>query len=194
MIVAGHDDDGLQSAREIPEPRQRLAIAVHEVDQVRQQPLLLVGLRDRDFVRSTQSALRAAEEQIVGPNRRHSVALLARPCGISLPRVDDRPARSYVNAAAWPPAVPTDAHRDRRIGRRGRRDSSRASRRRRAGDRVAIGGAVELHRLADDAGSRGRGRVDQQIGVGERRAGVGEAEQATRASCRAASRSGCRPP
>ena len=48
----------------------------------------------------------------------------------------------------------------------------------RAVERVAVGGAVELHRLADDARARRARRVDPQVGVGQRRAGVGQPEQA----------------
>ena len=43
---------------------------------------------------------------------------------------------------------------------------------------VAIGGAMELHRLADDAGAGRRRRVDLQVAFGSVAAGVGQAEQA----------------
>ena len=48
----------------------------------------------------------------------------------------------------------------------------------RAVQRVAIGRAVELHRLVDDAGARRRRGVDEQVGVRQRGRGVGQAEQA----------------
>ena len=51
VVVAGHDDRGLLAARQVPEARQRLAVAAHRHDQVREQALLLVGLRDRDLGR-----------------------------------------------------------------------------------------------------------------------------------------------
>ena len=39
-----------------------------------------------------------------------------------------------------------------------------------AAEGVAVGRAVELDGLADDAGAGGRGGVDQQVGVGQRAA------------------------
>ena len=45
-------------------------------------------------------------------------------------------------------------------------------------ERVAVGRAVELDRLADDAGARARGGVDLEVGVGQRVGRVAEAEQA----------------
>ena len=50
VIVPGHDDDCLFASREVPEARQGLPIEVHVLDEVDQQPLLLVGLRDGDLV------------------------------------------------------------------------------------------------------------------------------------------------
>ena len=69
VVVAGHHDGRLLAAREVPEPRQRLAVAVHLLDQVGQQPLLLVGLRDRDLVEVDPVGLDVAglgaEEEVV---------------------------------------------------------------------------------------------------------------------------------
>jgi hypothetical protein len=50
MIVSGHQDDGFVAEWQVPEPGQRLPIQCHVVNQVRQQALLLVGLRDVHLV------------------------------------------------------------------------------------------------------------------------------------------------
>ena len=61
VIVAGHHDRRLLAARQVPEARQRLAVARSSCsDQVGEQPLLLVGLRDRDFVEVDPVGLRIA--------------------------------------------------------------------------------------------------------------------------------------
>ena len=64
-------------------------------DQVREQALLLVGLRNRDLVRgrpspAATSPVFVAVELVVGPDRRKTVALLRRPGRVALARVDDR--------------------------------------------------------------------------------------------------------
>ena len=112
-----------------------LRSAFIERDQVRQQPLLFVGLRDGDLVEVHPVGLGAAEEEIVRADRRLAVALLARPRGIALPRVDDRP-RKIVGERRRLAAVAADApQRDRRV-RRSRsspwRRGSRSRRRRSA--------------------------------------------------------------
>ena len=80
-------------ARQIPEARQRLARAIEVQHEIREQPLLLVGLRNRDLVQIHPVRLRVAggcaEEQVVRTNRRDAVALLPGPRGVPLPRVDD---------------------------------------------------------------------------------------------------------
>ena len=86
---------------------QRLAIHVHQQDQVRQQPLLFVGLRNGDLVEIDPVRPAAAEEQIVRAARRLTVALLSGPCRVALARETIDRARSKVNAAAWPPWDPT---------------------------------------------------------------------------------------
>ena len=60
VVVAGHDDDGLLAPREVPEAGQRLAVGVHVQDQVGEQALLLVGLRDGDLVEVDPVGLRVA--------------------------------------------------------------------------------------------------------------------------------------
>ena len=77
-----------------------------------------------------------------------------------------------MNATAWPPFAPT--LRVVTAGFAVAVDRVRVERRERgrAAQRVEVGRAVELHRLADDAGARARGGVHQQVAVGERAAGV----------------------
>ena len=50
MVVTGHHHDGLLAAREVPEARERQPVDAHLRDQVREQALLLVGLRDVHLV------------------------------------------------------------------------------------------------------------------------------------------------
>ena len=149
VVVARHDDDRLQAAREIPEARQRLAVVVHLQDQVREQPLLLVGLRNRDLVEvdpvGLRVARRGAEEQIVGANRRQAVAVLAGPRRIALARVDDR-SREVVGERRRLAAVRADAaqrHRRAASSRSWRSStaSRRPSRRRACSDRPCRGTA-----------------------------------------------------
>ena len=70
MVVAAHDDDGLLAARQVPEARQRQLVAPISVIRFSEQPLLLVGLRDRDLVRVDPVGLHVAglraEEEVVG--------------------------------------------------------------------------------------------------------------------------------
>jgi hypothetical protein len=85
VIVACHDDDRLLVAREVPEARQRQDVAGHPRDQIRQQPLLLVGLRDRHLAEIDPIGGTAAKEHIVRTDRRLAVALRAGPSWIALP-------------------------------------------------------------------------------------------------------------
>ena len=137
---------------------------VHLLDEVGQQPLLLVGLRDRDLVQVDPVGLdvtglspknRSSERD----RRRDAVALVAGPGRVALARVDDRP-REVVGEGRGLTAVRADAAQGH--GRiRGRGGALRVERRERgrAVERVPIGGAVELDRLADDARRRAPARV-----------------------------------
>ena len=138
VVVAGHHDRRLLVARQEPEARQRPAVAVHLPDQVREQVLLLVGLRDRDLVEVHPVGLGIAggmpEEQVVGADRRRAVALLAGPRRVALARLDDR-LGEVVGERGGVAAVAADAaHRHRGVG--GRRVRVRVE----AGDR--LGAAV----------------------------------------------------
>ena len=89
VVVAGHHDDRLLAAREVPEARQRLAVGVHLPDQVGEQPLLLVGLRDRDLVEVDPVGLGVAglgaEEQVVGADRAGTAPSRSCPAQAGLP-------------------------------------------------------------------------------------------------------------
>ena len=87
MIVTGHHDHRLVALREMPEARQRLASAIHEHDQVREQALLLVGLRDRDLV----------EVHPVG-----LPSVLDAPKNRSSERIGVKPSRSWPAHAGLP--------------------------------------------------------------------------------------------
>ena len=86
VVVAGHDDDGLLVVREVPEPRQRLAVLVHVTGSGWREALLLVGLRNRDLGQIDPIGLRVgcrgAEELVVRADRRRAVAFLRGPGGL----------------------------------------------------------------------------------------------------------------
>ena len=63
-------------------------------------------------------------------------------------------ARSYVNAAAWPPLLPTARMVTAGFVVAVVAELYSVATAVAPDERVAVGGAVELHRLADDAGSR----------------------------------------
>ena len=50
VIITGADHYGLEAAREVPEPWQRFLVPVHHLDQVGEQSLLLISLRNFDLV------------------------------------------------------------------------------------------------------------------------------------------------
>ncbi len=94
VIVAGHDDHRLFAAWKVPEPRQRLLVAIHLEDQVGEQPLVLVSLGNADLVQIDPVRLRVGGgvtvEFVVRTLRRESVALLMRPSRVPLADVDNR--------------------------------------------------------------------------------------------------------
>ena len=83
------DHDRLEAAREVPEPRQRLAVAVHRARSG--WPAAAAARRPAGsptLLRLTQSVRAgAAEVHVVRPDRRAAVALLARPGRVALSRV-----------------------------------------------------------------------------------------------------------
>ena len=194
VIVAGHDDGGLLAARQVPEARQRRAVEAHLRDQVRQQPLLLVGLRDVHLSEVHPVVLarrrRTGRPSAPGCCRRAP----ARPGRVALARVDDRACEVVGERGGLPPAAPTlrsvtagDAR-----GRRSRR--STASRRVAAPASVQRSAApwnciVSLVMPAP-GGSPCRPSCSRPRG----RASVGRARAGPRAARRAASRRGCRRP
>ena len=181
MVVTGHHDRGLQPSREIPEPRERSAAVVHEQDEIDEQALLLVGLGDGNFVEVDPVRLTIgggrAEVEVVGADRRCAVALLSGPGGVPLPHVDHRP-REIVRERRRVPAE--RAHATERDGRiRGRTVGARVQRRDCNGptQRVSIGGAPELNRVAHDPGAGRCGGVDFEVSVRQGRPCVTESEQ-----------------
>ena len=196
VVVAAHHDGRLLAAREVPEPRQRQLVALHQRDQVEQQPLLLVGLRNRDLVRVDPVRLdvagAGAVEEVVRADARDAVPLLARPGRVALARVDDR-AREVVRERGRLAAARADrAERDGRVGRRGRRSRVERRDRRRAVEGVPVGRAVELDRAADDARAR---PVAVSPPAGRRWSASSRRPSARAgrpAACRGASRSGFR--
>src|SRR3954464_9613999 len=84
MIVAGHDHYRLLAVRETPEPWQGSAVGVQIQDQVCEQPLMFVRLRNPDLLKIYPVLLGATKEQVVGADRGDAVALLTGPRGIAL--------------------------------------------------------------------------------------------------------------
>jgi hypothetical protein len=104
VIVPGHHDRGLLAARQVPEPRERRSVHVHLRDQVREQALLLVRLRDRDLVDVEPVGL----EEVVGPDRPGALEVFTDLIRIALPRVHDR-AREVVGERGGLAAARADA-------------------------------------------------------------------------------------
>ena len=170
VIVARHHDDGFLAAREIPELRQRFAIAIHVDDQVREQALLLVALWNRNLVQVDPVGRGTpAEEQIVGADRCLSIALLSGPRRVALTCVDDR-TRKVERERRGLAAIAADGReRHGRIGRRGRRRRVQRGDACGAVQQVQVRRAVVLDRLVDDAGPGRRRRIDEQVGIRHRR-------------------------
>ena len=93
VIVAGHDHDRFFAARKIPEAWQGLPVGIHFQDQIGEQPLLFVGLRNRDLTEIDPVRLgitdRVTIEFVIRTDRRESIALLRGPCRIALAGVND---------------------------------------------------------------------------------------------------------
>ncbi len=184
VVVTRHEDSGLLAVRQVPEPGQRLRI--HALDEIGQQALLFVGLRDRDLVQVDPVRLRIrggrAEELVVGADRREAVALLGRPRGIALPGVDHR--LREVERERRGLAETRRIERDRRIGGGDRRRAVERREPCRAVGREQAGRAVELHRVAHDAVAGGSRGIDLQVAGRERRAGRSDAEHTGERSVR----------
>ena len=159
VVVAGEHDGGLVAAGQVPEARDRRPRRLG--DQVGEQALLLVRGGDRrpGEVEPREAARGVAEEHVVGADEsdRVAVALLARPRGVALPRVDDR-AREVVGEGRGVAAADAAQRHRRRAGAEG-------GHRRGARQRVAVGGTVVLQRGGRDARPGRSGGVDAQVGV-----------------------------
>ena len=176
VVVAGEDDRCLQSARQVPEARQRCAVGGHLRQQVGQQALLLIRGRRRHPIEVDPVGLDiadlGAEEHVVGADRHgvgigESVALLAGPRRVALAGVDDRPGQVVGEGGGLPAAGADVADRDRRVGRRRAGVVVEARDRAGAAERVAVGGVVELHQVGGDACPRRLAGVDLQVGVAQ---------------------------
>ncbi len=158
VVVAAHHDGRLLVARQEPEARQRLAVQVHVLDQVRQQPLLLVGLGYRDLAQvdpvGLDVALFGTEEEVIGADRSDAVALVPGPRGVALSGVDDRLGEVVGKGGGLSSVRPDTAKRHGGVRGGGVGAGVEGGDRLGAARRVAVGRAVELDRLADDAGAR----------------------------------------
>ena len=164
VVVAGHDHDSPLAAREVPEARHRHAVGAHLRDQVRQQPLLFVRLRDRDLVEVDP----VGEEQVVRADRRDlTVALLTCPRGVPLTRLHDRAGQVVGERRCLTAGRAHAPQRHRRAGRRGRRAAVQVGHLGGARKRPAVGAVVELHGVAGDARTGAGGRVDPDVSVVE---------------------------
>ena len=193
VLVAGHHDDGLLAAREVPEARHRLALAVHlHGSGWRAAAAARRPAGSRPCARSTQSG---CGSPAAAPKNRSSerigadaVALRARPGGVALAGQHDRARQVEGERAAWPPLDPTRV----RVSRRGWAAAARASvasvaSRRGAARGVLVGRPVELHR-------RRRCRRPEPLGrsTGRRSASVPGSAASGRAAARAAGRAASR--
>ncbi len=119
VVIASHHHDGLETAREIPEARQRLLAQVHARNQIGQQPHLLIGLRNGDLVQIHPIPLRVpsrgAEIQVVRANRCETVALLAAPRRITLSCIRHRPGQIECEGSRLAACAPDAGQRDRRM-------------------------------------------------------------------------------
>ncbi len=91
MVIAGHDDHGLLAAREVPEARQRHVVQVHLQDQVGQQALLFIRLRDGDLIQIDPVGVGSVVEQVVGAHRAAAaIPVGVNPGRVALARIDHR--------------------------------------------------------------------------------------------------------
>ena len=157
------------SIREIPEARQRLPVAIHLQNQVGEEALLLVGLRNCNLAQVDPVRLRVsvcgAEELVVRADRGKAVAFLVRPGRIALPRVNDR-CGEIVGECGRLTTVRSDAAQ----GYRGIRSGSgcvgvQRGKARRSVQGVALSGAVKLHRLIRDAAADRCRPIHQHVAV-----------------------------
>src|SRR5262245_5042279 len=182
VVIAGHQDDCLLHAREIPEPRQWEEVTMHVKNHIGEEPLEFVGLRDLYFIQIYKIGVAVtAEEEIVRADWRLAVAILPFPGRISLPGIDNGSGEIEGKRRRLPTSVGLKIWqlpmRNRWIGSSlcgagiEGRDLSRLH------ERIKVGGAMILNSLIDDAGAGLPGGVDLQIGVGTNRRGVSESEE-----------------
>src|SRR5204862_6365110 len=105
------------------------------------------------------------EEQIVWPDRANTIALLTVPCRITLSRVDNRTSqiKGEGSCLSTVGADAAQSHGGIRCDRRAIRINGGDARR--AAESIAIGCAVVLEGLADDADAGTCRGINLQVGV-----------------------------
>ena len=183
VLIGGHDDRGDLAAREVPESRDGQHVTGGLRDEVRQEPLLLVRLRDSDLRRVDVVVV----EEIIRPNRGDSVALLAQPCRIALARVDHRSSQIEGEGGRRASGGPDAPQRHRRElgGGRGRAVQLRHHLGAAVPRAIEVGGAVELHRRGLDARARPGRPVHLDVALGETAADEVQPEEVGQGSRRA---------
>ena len=181
VVVLGHHDRGPMISGEVPEPRHRDAVPLHQGDQVDEEPLLLVGLRDPEVRGVDPVGLRVsrsgAVEEIARADSDRAVALLAGPRWVALSRVDDRAGQVEGERGRLPAARPDVMQGDGRVRRRSAGGCVQVRYGRSTVERVAVRRPVELKRRSGNPCTGLARGVHAQIGVRKRPAGVDEPEQ-----------------
>ena len=197
VVVPGHHDGRLRR----PAGSTRSAAAAsgrgHQRDQVRRAAAAArPPAGSRSWSMSTQSGCESpagAVEEVVRAGRRRRRRAPGPPRPGCPARVDDRAGEVVRERRRLAAVRARRAQRHRGVGRRRRRSEYSVATARRPVEGVAVGRAVELHRLPDDPGARRRrscrpaGRRSTSVA-----AGVGRGRAGRRAACPAATRSGCR--
>ncbi len=181
VVIGGHHHHCFFIAREVPEARQGLFIQIHRENHIRQQALLLVGLRNGDFIQVDPIGLRVAQfvavEQICRAGGDDAISVIARPARVALPGEDDR-AGQVVGEHGGLPAINSHVnHGHGWAGGGGKGIGVKRGEIGSAAQRVAVCRAVILNGLIDDSRA-GAASVDQQVALAERGApGRRNAEQ-----------------
>ncbi len=181
VVVAAHHHRGFLATRQIPEMRQRQLVTLHQGDQVHQQPLLLISLRNRDLARIEPIRLHitglGAKEHVVGTHANNTIPLLPRPGRIPLPRIHNGTRQIERERRRL---TTTRANRPQRHGRtrgRSRRIRIQSRDRRRPTQRIPVSSPVKLNRASHDPRPRRRTRIHLQVRIRKRRPRIRQPEQ-----------------
>jgi len=172
VIVTCGDDDRLVHIWEIPEPGERrfIPLALHHENEIPEQALHFVSLRNRRF--SQVEIVRI--KQITGPNDRIPVAVLPRPCWIALARIDDGPRE--VESKSCRAARADAAQGYCRVGRGSDRVRVKCGHGARAAQCVEVRATVELDSRGGDARAGWPLDIDPDILVSHRAGHSGDTE------------------